>query len=94
MDKKDKYLIIAGIIFCICLAVLSPLIASGDPDGLEKSAEDSNVGEIEQNYISVPFPDYTFEPMDTFGEMLVLLVGGIISLLVAIGLAEIVKRRN
>ena len=95
MDNKGKYLIIAGIIFCICLAVLSPLIASGDPDGLEKSAEDASVSEnVEKTYIVVPFPDYTFEPMSTMGEILVLFVGGIISLLVAIGLAHIVKRRN
>ena len=93
MDKKDKYLIVAGIIVCICLAVLSPLIASGNPDGLEKSAEDANVGEIEQEYVSVPFPDYTFEPLNIAGDMLVLLIGGILSLVVAIGLAQVVKRR-
>ena len=44
-SKQDKYLIVVGIIFCIALAVLSPYIASGDPDGLEKSAEDSAVSE-------------------------------------------------
>lgn len=95
MDKKDKYLIIAAIIFCICLAVLSPLIASGDPDGLEKSAEDASVSEeVEKAYLSVPFPDYTFEPMSTIGEILVLFVGGVISLVVAIGIAQVVKKRS
>lgn len=93
MEKKDKYLIIAGIIFCIVLAVLSPQIASSDPDGLEKSAEDSGVGEAEEMF-SAPFPDYTFEPLGIGGEMLVLLFGGILSLLVAIGLAHIVKKRS
>ena len=38
LSQQDKYLIVVGIIFCIALAVLSPYIASGDPDGLEKSA--------------------------------------------------------
>ena len=37
LSQSDKYLIVVGIIFCIALAVLSPYIASGDPDGLEKS---------------------------------------------------------
>ena len=46
LSQQDKYLIVVGIIFCIALAVLSPYIASGDPDGLEKSAEDAAVGEI------------------------------------------------
>ena len=41
LSQSDKYLIVVGIIFCIALAVLSPYIASGDPDGLEKSAEDA-----------------------------------------------------
>ena len=45
LSQQDKYLIVAGIIFCLALAVLSPYIASGDPDGLEKSAEDASVGE-------------------------------------------------
>jgi cobalt/nickel transport protein len=48
LSKSDKYLIVVGIIFCLALAVLSPYIASGDPDGLEKSAEDANVGDERQ----------------------------------------------
>ena len=45
MDKKDVYLIVAAIIICVIICVLSPYIASGDPDGLEKSAEDSGLAE-------------------------------------------------
>ena len=33
LSQQDEYLIVVGIIFCIALAVLSPYIASGDPDG-------------------------------------------------------------
>ena len=43
MDKKDKYLIIVAIVICVVISCLSPFIASGNPDGLEKSAEDANV---------------------------------------------------
>ena len=54
LSQQDKYLIVVGIIFCIALAVLSPYIASGDPDGLEKSAEDAAVGEdVEQAVITL-----------------------------------------
>ena len=43
MDQKDKYLIAVAIVICIVISCLSPYIASGDPDGLEKSAEDSGI---------------------------------------------------
>ena len=45
MDKRDKTLIIVAIIICVVICCLSPFIASGDPDGLEKSAEDAGVPE-------------------------------------------------
>ena len=45
MDKKDKALIAAAVVICVIICVLSPYIASGDPDGLEKSAEDSGLDE-------------------------------------------------
>ena len=42
MDKKDKYLIAIAVVICIVICCLSPYIASGDPDGLEKSNMDSH----------------------------------------------------
>ena len=45
MDKKDTYLIVVAVVICIIISCLSPYIASGDPDGLEKSAEDSGLEE-------------------------------------------------
>ena len=45
MEKKDMALIGVAIIICVIICVLSPYIASGDPDGLEKSAEDSGLAE-------------------------------------------------
>ena len=62
LSNQNKMLIVVGIVFCIALAVLSPYIASGDPDGLEKSAEDSSVAEdVESPVLEAPFPDYTYE---------------------------------
>ncbi len=95
LTKQDKYLIVAGIIFCLALAVLSPYIASGDPDGLEKSAEDAAVSEdLESPVIESPFPDYTYEPLDKLGEIGVLLLGGLITLVVGLGIGYALKKSN
>ena len=77
LSQQDKYLIVVGIIFCLALAVLSPYIASGDPDGLEKSAEDAAVG---------------YEPLDKLGEIAVLLLGGLITLVVGLGIGYALKK--
>lgn len=93
MEKKNIYLIIVAVIICVVIGCLSPFIASGNPDGLEKSAENLNVGESEA-VVSSPFPDYTFESLGVAGEILVLILGVIITLLVAIGVSIVVKKKN
>ena len=93
LSQSDKYLIVVGIIFCLALAVLSPYIASGDPDGLEKSAEDAGVGEdVEAPVMESPFPDYTYEPLDKLGEIAVLLFGGVITLVLGLGIGYALKK--
>ncbi len=95
MDKRDKTLLIVAIVICVVIACLSPFIASGDPDGLEKSAEDAGVGEEKATVaIAPPFPDYTYEPLEKLGEVGVLILGGLITLGCAWGIAEVVKRRS
>ena len=95
MDRRDKTLIIVAIIICVVVCCLSPFIASGDPDGLEKSAEDAGVNEsVAITVIEAPFPDYTFEPLSSLGEVGVLIIGVILTLLCGWGIAEIVKRRS
>ena len=95
LSKQDKYLIVVGIIFCIALAVLSPYIASGDPDGLEKSAEDASVPENKTTeVVASPFPDYTYEPLEVIGEVGVLILGVLLTLLCALAVGQIVKRRS
>ena len=95
MEQKDKYLIIVAVIICIIISCLSPFIASGDPDGLEKSAEDANVPEsLESPVLESPFPDYTFEPLESLGEVGVLILGALLTLICGYGVAEIVKRRS
>ena len=100
MDKKDTYLIVVAVVICIVISCLSPYIASGDPDGLEKSAEDSGLAEdfaIEE-INGIPdaiFPDYAFanDPENQGLQVVALIIGTIITLALGYGVAEIVRNR-
>lgn len=95
MEKRDKMLIIAAIVICVIICCLSPFIASGDPDGLEKSAEDAGVGEnASTTVVPPPFPDYTFEPLESIGEVGVLIIGVLLTLVCGYGIAQVVKRKS
>jgi len=101
MDKKDTYLIVVAVVICIVICCLSPYIASGDPDGLEKSAEDSGLAEdfAVEEISGIPeaiFPDYAFanDPENQVLQIVALILGAIITLLVGYGVAAIVRSRN
>lgn len=101
MEKKDTYLIVVAVIICIVICCLSPYIASGDPDGLEKSAEDAGLAEdfsIEE-IKGIPeaiFPDYAFanDPENQVLQIVALVLGAIITLLAGYGVAAIIRSRN
>ncbi len=101
MEQKDKYLIVAAVVICIIICCLSPYIASGDPDGLEKSAEDAGLKEdySVEEIKGIPestFPDYAFanDPENQPLQIVALLIGVIITLVVGYGVAAVVRRRN
>ena len=101
MDKKDKTLIGVAILICIIICVLSPYIASGNPDGLEKSAEDSGLDEdfSVEDIKGIPeaaLPDYAFasDPDNALLQVVALIIGVIVTLVVGYGVAEVVRRRN
>ena len=101
MDKKDTYLIVVAVVICIVICCLSPYIASGDPDGLEKSAEDSGLAEdfAVEEISGIPeaiFPDYAFanDPENQVLQVVALILGAIITLLAGYGVAAIVRSRN
>ena len=95
MVKRDKTLIIIAIAVCVVICCLSPFIASGYPDGLEKSAEDASVPENKTTeVVASPFPDYTYEPLEVIGEVGVLILGVLLTLLCALAVGQIVKRRS
>lgn len=99
MDKKDTYLIVVAVVICIIISCLSPYIASGDPDGLEKSAEDSGLPEdfsIEE-ISGIPdaiFPDYAFadNPDSQPLQIVALVIGTIVTLLLGYGVAYVLKK--
>ena len=99
MEKRDMALIGSAIVICVIICVLSPYIASGDPDGLEKSAEDSGLAEdfsIEE-IKGIPdaiFPDYAFaaSPDNQALQIVALVIGVFITLLVGMGVAYVVKK--
>lgn len=93
MSTKDKYFIIGGLIICFVIACMSPFIASSDPDGLEKSAEDVGVSEAEASY-QAPMPDYSIEGLSSIGEIAALAIGIIITLIIAYIVAMLLRRRN
>lgn len=99
MDKKDMSLIGIAIVICVIICVLSPYIASGDPDGLEKSAEDSGLDEdfAVEEINGIPeaaFPDYAFanDPDNQVLQIVALVLGVIVTLVLGYGIAYIVKK--
>ena len=101
MDQKDKYLIAVAVLICIVICCLSPYIASGDPDGLEKSAEDSGLAEdfAVEEIKGIPaavFPDYAFanDPDNQVLQIVALVIGAIITLGLGYIVAVVLKRRN
>ena len=101
MEQKDIMLIAVAVVICVIICVLSPYIASGDPDGLEKSAEDSGLAEdfsIEE-INGIPdaiFPDYAFadNPDSQPLQIVALVIGTIVNLAVGFVVATVVKNRS
>ena len=101
MDKKDMSLIVVAVVICIVISCLSPYIASGNPDGLEKSAEDSGLAEDFQieEINGIPdaiFPDYAFAsaPDNQALQVVALVIGAIVTLGVGYGFEAILRSRN
>ncbi len=93
MNQKDKKFIIGGVIVCLIIAVLSPFLASSDPDGLEKSAENLAVEDNGLGY-EPPFPDYTAFGDSPLSEIVALAIGILIALGLGYGVASLIKRRK
>lgn len=95
MDNKNIYIGIFLIAIIIC--VLSPFLASGDPDGLEKSAEKINESVLDsQQVVSPVMPDYTIEGQEEnpLVGVVCLIIGAIMTVVVAYGVFYLVSKRK
>lgn len=96
MSPKDKKLVLVGLAICIVIAALAPFIASSNPDGLEKTAEDVSSAEESAIY-EAPMPDYTiplFGEDNPYGGILALVIGVLITLGLGYIAAIFLKRRT
>jgi len=93
LDNKQVYIGIFAIALVICL--LSPFLASGDPDGLEASAEHINPDALEAEQVISPImPDYTLEGMEEnpLVGVACLIVGALLTVALAYGVFYIIKK--
>jgi cobalt/nickel transport protein len=97
MNLKNRNLLIGGIIIALVIVILSPFIASTNPDGLESSAEHLNPQAMNNpGYWHAPFEDYKvpFLGNGPLAGVVALIVGVLIALGVAYILTEILRRRG
>jgi len=93
MNKKDKSFVIGAIAVCLILAILSPFIASSNPDGLEKSAQNLGVPGTEST-IHSPFQDYTIGGLGKIGGIVALFIGILVTLGIAWLVAILIRRKK
>ncbi len=59
MNTQTRNILVAGLAVAIIIGILSPFIASTNPDGLDKSAEKLNPGVLTNpGYWHAPFDNY------------------------------------
>jgi len=95
MNPKDRNLVIIAVIICFGIAVLSPFIASNNPDGLEKSAQQISTTEASGVY-QAPFADYKVPIFGNspYAGIAALATGIFIALGLGYIVAKILKRRK
>ncbi len=95
MNTANRNLILGGLAIAIIIAILAPFLASSNPDGLDSTAESLEVPESEAAFQS-PLPDYAIPGMEEnpLGGVIALVGGTILVLLVALGLAKLIGKKN
>jgi cobalt/nickel transport protein len=93
MENKQVYIGIFIVALIVC--ILSPFLASGDPDGLEASAEHINPDALEAEQVISPImPDYTLEGMEDnpLVGVVCLIFGAILTVALAFGVFKLVSK--
>ena len=93
MENKTIYIGIFAITILVC--ILSPFLASGDPDGLEATAEHINASALDAKQVISPvMPDYTLEGMEDnpLVGVLCLIVGAVLTVAISYGVFKVVSK--
>jgi cobalt/nickel transport protein len=97
MNPKNRNLLIGGLIVALIIGVMSPFIASNNPDGLDSSAQHLNPQALNNpGYYHAPFENYKvpFLGNGPLAGVAALVIGVIVVLGIAYLLTELIKRRN
>lgn len=93
--KNRTALVLAGLAIAVLVVVSSAWVASGDPDGLERVAEDKEFAATAKDPGYEILPDYKIPGID--GEVSTALAGivGVVLLLgVGLGAGHLLRRRD
>ena len=97
MNTTERNLLIGGLIIALIIGVLSPFIASTQPDGLEASANHLNPSAlINPGYWHAPFDNYQVHQLGDgyLSGIVALVIGVFIALGFVYVVVEILKRKN
>ena len=97
MTPKNRNLLIGGLIIALIIGVLSPFIASTNPDGLDASAEHLNPGiMVNPGYWHAPFDDYQVPQLGDgpLAGIAALLIGVFIALGLVGVITLVIRRRD
>jgi cobalt/nickel transport protein len=97
MSPRDRNVIIVGVIIALVISVLSPFIASKNPDGLDASADALNPSIVDSvTYYTPVMQDYTLPGMEDnpLAGIVALAIGTLITLALVYGVSEIIKKRK
>ena len=95
MDRLGKYWWVVGLFLALGLVLLSPL-ASSDPDGLERVAEDTGFLDRAEDAPYAVMPDYAFPGIENSAVSTIVagLIGALLLFGVGYGLAWLLRRRS
>jgi len=96
MKKQTRNLVIGGIAIALIISVLSPFIASTNPDGLDKSSELINGNVPDSGIYTAPFADYSVSALGDgpLAGIVALVIGSFMALGVALGYSYILRRKK
>lgn len=93
--KNRTSLIFAGVLIAVLVAVSSAWLASGDPDGLERVAEDNGFIETAEEPGYEILADYSIPGIDgRISTALAGVVGVVIMLGIGLGAGYLLRRRG